>query len=153
MALFDFDPYDNEGGLPLLTWFDTELPEVTTTTAVSGVNVTDAPTVPSPTVQVDAQVTGVNVTDGPTVPSPTVQVDVAVTGANVTDTPTVPDPTVTTSAAAQVTGVNVEDSPTVPSPIVETVGGAVVLTLSLVSFCKRAFLKPQRIARRRGSEE
>lgn len=153
MALFDFDPYDDGGGLPLCTWFDTELPEVTTTTAVTGANVTDGPTVPSPTVQVDVQVIGVNVTDSPTVPSPTVQVDAQVTGANVADGPSVPSPTVTTSAATQVSGVNVEDAPEVPSPTVATVGGAVVLTLSLVSFCKRAFLKPQRIARRRGSEE
>lgn len=47
-------------------------------------------------------ITDANVTDGPTVPSPTVQVDAIVTGANVTDSPTIASPTVTTTAGGPV---------------------------------------------------
>lgn len=109
-----------------------------------GYPVSDAATAPPP-----AEVTGANVTDDASVPSPTVQVDVAVSGANVTDDASVPSPTVDAWALVSVTGANVTDGPSVPSPTVTTTAGLMLMT-ALVSFVRHSWITPAQVRRERG---
>ena len=109
-----------------------------------GYPIADAAVAPPP-----AEVTGANVTDDASIPSPTVQVDLAVSGANVTDDASIPSPTVATWALVSVTGANVTDDASIPSPTLSTTAG-LSLTVELTSFVRHAWMVPAQVRRERG---
>ena len=74
MGLFDEELFDGGGGIPLASWYDVEQPAPVAPAEVTGANVTDDASIPSPTVATWAlvSVTGANVTDDASIASPTI---------------------------------------------------------------------------------